>query len=68
MLGRVISFGGTAYIINAIALQCTETLDTIVLGRIINFGGTTNITGMIIHISLSLSLSLSAKIYPTQSC
>jgi hypothetical protein len=49
MLGRVISFGGTAYIINTIALQRTNVLGTIVLERVVNLGGTTNITDTIIH-------------------
>jgi hypothetical protein len=52
MLGRVISFGGTAYIINTIALQYTNVLGTILLERVINLGGTTNITGVIIHVTL----------------
>jgi hypothetical protein len=40
MLGRVVSFGGTAYIINTRALECANVLDTIVLGRVISLGGT----------------------------
>jgi alkylated DNA nucleotide flippase Atl1 len=47
MLGRVISFGDTAYIINTIALQCTSVFGTIALGRVINLGDTINITDMI---------------------
>jgi hypothetical protein len=47
MLGRVISFGGTAYIINTIALECTNVLGAMVLGRVVNLGGTTNVTGTI---------------------
>jgi hypothetical protein len=40
MLGRVISFGGTAYIINTIALQRTNVLGAIALRRVINLGDT----------------------------
>jgi hypothetical protein len=52
MLRRVISFRDTSYVINTIALQCTNVLGTIVLGRVINLGGTTNLSGMIIHVTL----------------
>jgi hypothetical protein len=38
VLGRSISFGDTAYVINTIALQCTNVLGTIVLGRVISLG------------------------------
>jgi hypothetical protein len=51
VLGRVTSFGDAAYITETIALHCTNVLGTI-----------NNITGTIIHVTLS------AKIYPTQSC
>jgi hypothetical protein len=52
MLGRVISFGDTAYVTDTMALQCTNVLGAIVLVRVINFGGTANITGTIIHVTL----------------
>jgi hypothetical protein len=52
MLGRVISFGDTAYITDTIAHQCTNVLGTILLERVVNSGGTTNITDMIIHVTL----------------
>jgi hypothetical protein len=52
MLGRVISFGDTAHVINTIGLQCTNVLGTIVLERVINLGGTTNIIGTIAHVTL----------------
>jgi hypothetical protein len=52
MLGRVISFGDTAYITDTIALQCTNILGSIVLGRVINLGDTNQHHDMIIHVTL----------------